>query len=114
MKVMPVIKTLNIVQNRKKQTSSSDSEEEEDEMSPEEQNNSFIKKIPDICEFLDREGEVTASRTLSMAVRGFDVSDCLRFPKFQIPGNAFQVSCSLLILSWRFSNLVLLFHRRDP
>jgi hypothetical protein len=54
------------------------------------------------------EGEVSASRTLCLAVRGFNVSDCLGFPKFQIPGNACQVECSVLIPSRRSSNLVLL------
>jgi hypothetical protein len=60
------------------------------------------------------EREVAASRTLSMAVRKFNVSDCLGFPKSQISGNACLVECSVLIPSRPSYNLVLLYHRRDP
>jgi hypothetical protein len=34
------------------------------------------------------------SQILFLAVRGFNVSDCLGLPKSQIPGNACQVECS--------------------
>jgi hypothetical protein len=49
---------------------------------------------------MEQEGEAVASRILFLAVRGFNVPDCLGSPKSQIPGNACQVECSIP-KSWR-------------
>jgi hypothetical protein len=70
----------------------------------------IYRKPRDIEEFMDdmliyfkrnqtrrQEGEVAASRILSLALRGFNGSDCLRCRILQIPGNACQVECKVPI-----------------
>jgi Fe-S-cluster containining protein len=81
----------------KRETLASNNKRKHESDSDDEDNNEEERQIAEeITESVDEEyeGEVAVSQILFLAVRGFNVSDCLGFSKSQIPGNTCQIECS--------------------